>query len=100
MLFWRNFMGLFTQDQPISSSVVSEDAQTRLSFIQKVYSLFLLGLITAFGGSFITIANQDFATAVLSHYWIGLIVYFGVFFASMAFRKPPGITLLPLLGFP
>jgi modulator of FtsH protease len=92
-------MGLLTQDQPIPSSVVSEDASTRLSFIQKVYSLFLLGLVTASGGAFITIANQDFAMAVLSHFWIGLIVYFGVFFACMALRKTPGINIVALLGF-
>jgi modulator of FtsH protease len=92
-------MALLTQDRPIPSSVVSEDSQTRLSFIQKVYSLFMLGLVTAFAGAFITITNQDFATAVLSHFWIGLIVYFGVFFLCMAVRKTPGINIAALLGF-
>ena len=92
-------MGLLTQDQPIASSVVSEDGQARLSFVQKVYSLFLLGLFTATGGAFITLSNQDFAIAVISHIWIGLIVYFGVFFACMALRKTPGINVVALLGF-
>ena len=92
-------MWLLTQDQPIASSVVSEDGQARLSFIQKVYSLFLLGLFTATGGAFITLSNQDFVIAVISHIWIGLIVYFGVFFACMALRKTPGINVVALLGF-
>ena len=92
-------MGLLTQDQPIASSVVSEDGQARLSFVQKVYSLFLLGLFTATGGAFITLSNQDFAIAVISHIWISLIVYFGVFFACMALRKTPGINVVALLGF-
>jgi len=92
-------MGLLTQDQPISSSVVTEDSATRLSFIQKVYSLFLLGLFTSIGGALVTLSNRDFAMAVLSHYWIGLIVYFGVFFACMALRKTPGVNIVALLGF-
>ncbi len=92
-------MGLLTQDQPVPSSVVSEDSATQLSFIQKVYSLFLLGLVTATMGAVLTISNRDFAVAVLSHYWIGLIVYFGVFFACMALRKTPGINIVVLLGF-
>ncbi|HUO58726.1 MAG TPA: Bax inhibitor-1 family protein [bacterium] len=92
-------MGLLTQDPPIPSSVVTEDSATQLSFIQKVYSLFLLGLFTAFAGAFVTLSNRDFAMAVLSHVWIGLIIYFGVFFACMALRKTPGVNVLALLAF-
>ena len=95
----RSPVALLTQDQPISNSVVTEDSATRLSFLQKVYSLFLLGLFTAIGGVFITLTHPDFAVAVLSHPWIGLIVYFGVFFACMALRKTPGVNVLALLGF-
>src|SRR5579863_2164208 len=92
-------MGLLTQDQPIASSVMRDDAQARLSFVQKVYSLFLLGLFAAAGGAFITLSNQDFAMAVLSHFWIGLIVYFGVFFACLGLRRTPGVNVIALLGF-
>lgn len=92
-------MALLTQDRPIPSSVVTEDAESRLSFLQKVYSLFLLGLATASAGAFLTLSNQAFAAAVLSHYIIGLVVYFGVFFLCMAVRKTPGVNILALLGF-
>ena len=92
-------MGLLTQEPPIASSVITEDSATKLSFIQKVYSLFLLGLFTAIGGVLVTLTHHDFAVAVLSHYWIGLIVYFGVFFACMALRKTPGVNIAALLGF-
>ncbi len=92
-------MALFTQEQPIPTSVVSEDVETRLDFLQKVYSLFLLGLGVAIGGAFLTLANPGFAAAVLSHFFIGLILYFGVFFLCMAVRKTPGINILALLSF-
>jgi FtsH-binding integral membrane protein len=92
-------MGLLTSDQPIPSSVVSEDSRTQLSFLQKVYSLFMAGLVSAFAGAFLTLANPSFAAAVLPHYILGIIVYFGVFFACMALRKTPGVNIIALLAF-
>jgi modulator of FtsH protease len=92
-------MDLITQDRPIASSVIREDTRTQSAFLQKVYSLFLLGLVSAFGGAFFTLTHADFAKAVLSHFWIGLIVYLGVFFACMALRKVPGINIVALLAF-
>ncbi len=92
-------MGLLTQDQPIASSVVSEDAPTQMAFLQKVYSLFLLGLAVAAGGAFITMTNPDVARAVMGHFIIGMVVYFGVFFLAMAVRRKPGINVVALLSF-
>ncbi len=92
-------MGLLTTDQPIPSSVVQEDASTQMGFLQKVYSLFLLGLVCAFGGAFATMTNPDIARAVIGHFWIGLLVYFGVFFLTMAVRKKPVINIAALLTF-
>ena len=92
-------MGLLTQDQPIASSVVSEDASTQMGFLQKVYSLFLLGLMAAVGGAFTTMTNGDVARALLGHFWIGLLVYFGSFFLAQAVRKMPGVNVLALLFF-
>jgi FtsH-binding integral membrane protein len=92
-------MAFLTQDRPIPSSVVQEDGQVQLSFLQKVYSLFLLGLGAAFTGAFIMVSNQDLAMAVLPHYIIGIIVYFGVFFGCMALRKVPGVNVIALLAF-
>ncbi|HEY5039911.1 MAG TPA: Bax inhibitor-1 family protein [bacterium] len=92
-------MGLLTQDQPIPSSVVGEDAQTQMAFLQKVYSLFLLGLVTATGGAFITMTNTAVAQALLGHFFISILVYFGVFFLAMTVRKTPGINVVALLSF-
>lgn len=92
-------MGLLTTDQPIPSSVVQEDASTQMGFLQKVYSLFLLGLVCASAGAFATMTNPDIARAVLGHFWIGLIVYFGVFFITTAVRKMPVINVAALLAF-
>lgn len=92
-------MALITEDRPIVSSVVREDTQTQLSFLQKVYSLFSLGLVSAFAGSFVMVANPDLAAAVLPHYLILMLVYFGVFFGCMALRKTPGLNIAALLAF-
>jgi len=92
-------MALITEDRPIASSVVREDAQTKLSFLQKVYSLFMLGLVTAFAGAFVMLSNPSLAAAVLPHYIIGLLVYFGVFFGCLALRKVPGLNVIALLAF-
>jgi FtsH-binding integral membrane protein len=92
-------MAFLSNDQPISSSVIREDAHTQLSFLQKVYSLFLLGLVAAFGGAVVTLSNREFTVAVLSHFWIGLILYFGVFFLCMAVRKMAVINVAALLAF-
>lgn len=92
-------MALITLDRPIASSVFQEDTQTKLSFLQKVYSLFLLGLVTAFAGAFVMVTNPSLAEAVLPHYIIGIIVYFGVFFACMALRKVEGLNVIALLAF-
>lgn len=92
-------MAFLTNDRPIPSSVVTEDTQVQLSFIQKVYSLFLLGLVAAFFGAFIMVSNPNLAMAVLPHWIIGVIVYFGVFFGCMALRKVPGVNIVALLAF-
>ncbi len=92
-------MAFLTNDQPIPSSVIKEDGRVQLSFLQKVYSLFLLGLLTAFLGAFVMISIPGLAQAVLPHYIIGIIVYFGVFFGCMAVRKVPGVNVLALLAF-
>jgi modulator of FtsH protease len=92
-------MALITLDRPIASSVFQEDTQTKLSFLQKVYSLFLLGLVTAFAGAFVMVTNPSLAEAVLPHYIIGIIVYFGVFFACLALRKVEGLNVIALLAF-
>jgi modulator of FtsH protease len=92
-------MGLLTRDQPIPSSVVQEDAVTQMGFLQKVYSLFLLGLACAFGGAYATMTNPAIARAVLGHFLIGLLVYFGVFFLALAVRRKPGINIVALLAF-
>jgi FtsH-binding integral membrane protein len=92
-------MAFLSNDQPISSSVIREDSHTQLSFLQKVYSLFLLGLVAAFGGSVVTLSNQDFALAVLAHFWIGLILFLGLFFVCTAVRKIPGVNVAALLAF-
>lgn len=92
-------MALLINDQPIPSSVIKEDGQIQLSFLQKVYSLFLLGLLSAFLGAFVMVSNPDLARAVLPHYIIGLIVYFGVFFGCIALRKVQGINVIALLAF-
>lgn len=92
-------MGLLTQDQPIPSSVVTEDASTQMGFLQKVYSLFLLGLAASVGGAFTTMSNPDVARAVIGHFWIGMLVFFGSFFLAQAVRKMPGVNILALLTF-
>ncbi|SRR5579871_1546162 len=92
-------MGLLTSDQPVASSVVQEDASIQMGFLQKVYSLFLLGLLSATAGAFLTMTNTDVARAVLGHYLIGTLVYFGVFFLAMAVRKMAVINVLALLAF-
>jgi FtsH-binding integral membrane protein len=92
-------MAFLTNDPPIAHSVVQEDGQVQVSFIQKVYSLFFLGLLSAFLGAFVMISIPGLAQAVLPHYIIGLIVYFGVFFGCMAVRKVPGVNVLALLTF-
>jgi FtsH-binding integral membrane protein len=92
-------MAFLPQVQTIPSSVANEDAYAKASFLQKVYSLFLLGLGAAFGGAYITLTNPTFAKAILPHFFIGLIVYFGVFFLCMAVRKTPGINVAALLAF-
>ncbi len=93
-------MGLLTQDQPIPSSVITEDAPAQMAFLQKVYSLFLLGLVSAVsGGAYITMTDPDVARAIMVHFLIGLLVYFGVFFLTMAVRKTPGLNIVALLAF-
>src|ERR1039458_2233908 len=92
-------MGLLTQDQPIPSSVVREDPQTKMGFLQKVYSLFLLGLVAAFGGAYVTMTNPAVSQALLGHFIISLLVYFGVFFLAMYVRKTPVINVAALLSF-
>lgn len=92
-------MGLLTPDQPIASSVVREDASIQMGFLQKVYSLFLLGLVSATAGAFTTMADPDVARTVIGHFWIGTLVFFGVFFLAMAVRKISGINVLALLAF-
>ena len=92
-------MAILSQDEPISTSVITESATTQSSFLQKVYGLFLLGLMTAFVGAFVTITNPDVRMAVLTHPIIGVIVYFGVFFLCMAVRRKPGVNILALLSF-
>jgi modulator of FtsH protease len=92
-------MGLLTQDQPIPSSVVGEDAQTQMAFLQKVYSLFLLGLVAAFAGAFITMTNTAVAQILFVHPIISILIYFGVFFLAMTVRKTPGINVVALLSF-
>ena len=92
-------MGLLTQDKPIASSVVQEDASVQMGFLQKVYSLFLLGLVSATAGAFTTMTDPDVARAVLGHFIIVTLVYFGVFFLALAVRKTPGINIVALLAF-
>lgn len=92
-------MGLLTPDQPIASSVVREDASIQMGFLQKVYSLFLLGLVSATAGAFTTMTDPAVARAVIGHFWIGTLVFFGVFFLAMAVRKVPGANVLALLAF-
>jgi FtsH-binding integral membrane protein len=92
-------MGLLTQDQPVPSSVVTEDAPVQMAFLQKVYSLFLLGLVAAVGGAYVTMTSPGVAQALMAHFIIGLLVYFGVFFLAMYARKIPGLNILALLSF-
>lgn len=92
-------MGLLTQDKPIASSVVQEDASIQMGFLRKVYSLFLLGLLSASAGAFATMTDPDIARAVVGHVLIGTLVYFGVFFLAMAVRKMPVVNVLALLAF-
>jgi modulator of FtsH protease len=95
-------MGLLTQDQPIASSVVKEDTQTQMAFLQKVYSLFLLGLFSTFGGALLTLSNPSIMNLIFGNI-IGIIVlivaYFGLFFLTSAVRKTPGVNVLALLAF-
>jgi len=92
-------MAFLTNDRPIPSSVVTESAGVQLSFLQKVYSLFLLGLVFAFFGAFLMVSNPGLAMAVLPHWVLGLILYFGVFFGCWALRKVPGVNVVALLAF-
>jgi modulator of FtsH protease len=92
-------MGLLTQDQPVPSSVVTEDAPVQMAFLQKVYSLFLLGLVAAVGGAYTTMTNPDIMRAMAAHFWIGFVAFFGVFFLAMYVRKIPGLNILALLSF-
>jgi FtsH-binding integral membrane protein len=92
-------MAIFNQDQPISTSVITESGAVQSSFLQKVYGLFLLGLITAFGGAVVTMTNPQVLALIGTHPIIGVIVYFGVFFLCMAVRRTPGVNILALLAF-
>jgi modulator of FtsH protease len=95
----RLFMALITGDRPLSTGVVHENTGVQLSFLQKVYSLFLLGLVSAFAGAFVMVTNMDLARAVLPHSIILLIVYLAVFFGCLAVRKTPGLNVAALLAF-
>ncbi len=92
-------MALFTQDQPISSSVANEDAPAQMAFLQKVYSVFLLGLVAALGGVVVVFSNPSLIQLIASHPWITIIAEFAVFFLAIGVRKTPGINVVALLAF-
>ena len=92
-------MGLLTQDQPIASSVIREDAQIQMAFLQKVYILFLLGLASATGGSIFIMNNVPLAQTILMHPFISFFLVLGSIFVVMPMRKTPGVNVLALLGF-
>jgi modulator of FtsH protease len=92
-------MGFLTQDQPIASSVITEDSATKSAFLSKVYGLLLVGLVTAAGGAFFTLTNPAVQGFLFGHMIISVILYFGVFFGCMAARRIAGLNILALLAF-
>ncbi|HVM33704.1 MAG TPA: Bax inhibitor-1 family protein [bacterium] len=92
-------MGLLTQDQPIATSVITEDSATQSAFLSKVYGLLLVGLVTAAGGAYLTMTNQAIMGQVMAHPILTMVLYFAVFFGCMAARRVPGLNILALLAF-
>jgi modulator of FtsH protease len=92
-------MGLLTQNQPITSSVITEDSATQSSFLTKVYGLLLVGLVTAAGGAFFTLTNPPILALLFGHLILSTIFYFAVFFGCMAARRVPGLNIVALLAF-
>jgi FtsH-binding integral membrane protein len=93
-------MGLFSRSyQPISNSVAYEDAFSKNAFLQKVYSLFFVGLIMGAVGAVVTLSNPEILQLVAQHPIITLILFVGMTFGVMAVRKVPVINIIALLGF-
>ena len=92
-------MGLFTQNQPIASSVITESSSVQSAFLSKVYGLLFIGLMTAAGGAYVTMTNPTIQGMVLGHPILTLVAYFAVFFGCMATRRVPGLNVLALLVF-
>ena len=83
-------MGLFSQDQPIASSVITESSSVQSAFLSKVYGLLLIGLITAAGGAYLTMTSPAIQGLVMGHPILTIVAYFAVFFGCMAVRRVPG----------
>ena len=100
--------------QPRQSGAMTAALGGRLPFVQKVYALFMLGILTTVGAGGLLVATPKVtvqvaadATAaipagVLAAYNNGLLViiaFFVAFFVARALWRAPGLNVLAMLGF-
>ncbi len=89
---------LFAAPHPVHGAVAHAAASERLTFLRKVYALFLLGLGIAGAGGYIGMQNLE---AVMSNYLVLVIGYFATFIVCQWQRKvfPLNIALFGLFTF-
>jgi FtsH-binding integral membrane protein len=90
---------------PFQVSGLSSDARPyaldtgeRTAFLRKVYGLVLLGIVSSGLAGGVAISSGA-ALQLMQHYWIMMLVYFGLFFGCMAGRRIAGLNILLLIGF-
>jgi modulator of FtsH protease len=104
----------FGRPEPMSG-MVAASARHRLAFVQKVYGVFLLGIVSSLTASALLFAGpsaqlgsnrsgQDVVVpllvmGVLKNYFAVVIAFFVLFFVARAVRRTPGLNLLALLAF-
>jgi modulator of FtsH protease len=78
--------------------MMSRDAESvaRIAFLRRVYSLFLGALGVTALGAYIALNNHQIMLWFAQHFFYGLIIYFGAFFACKAMINKPGLNLIGL----
>ncbi len=81
------------------SNVMTAAIDNRLPFIQKVYGVFLLGILVSVGSAAVICSSQALVLATLQSYLLVILAFFGLFFIASAVRRTPGVNLVMMLAF-
>lgn len=91
-----NWQGIGTLQPPTAAEAT---LQERMGFIRKVYGLFFVATLFAFGGVGLGFIFPPLMLAASEHPFIALIVMIGAVMGAQAVRHVPGVNLFALFGF-